>query len=260
MTTYELIEVFRDTQHRINNDAVLRSLTLDSIKATRLYEENFVASEKVIKSEGDNLSVIEGTTFDTARSVGEGKIATLSFANPYEAGGGAARGAVAQEECLCRCSNLYNALTADHLAENYYKWHKNRHNYLFSDKVIYTPNVQIIKSDDYSPLEKAFSVDVLTCAAPYNLRSFPEDVLKTTYESRITNILEVAIDNGADVLVLGAFGCGVFRNPASLMAEAFREILVDRGYHKYFKQVVFAIIASQRNKNLEIFKSVLSNN
>ena len=50
MTTYELIEVFRDTQHRINNDAVLRSLTLDSIKATRLYEENFVASEKVKKA------------------------------------------------------------------------------------------------------------------------------------------------------------------------------------------------------------------
>ena len=129
---------------------------------------------------------------------------------------------------------------------------------MFSDKVVYSSNVQIIKSDDYKLLDCPVAVDVITCSAPYNDYSFKRDILKSTYESRITNILEVAIDNDVDTIVLGAFGCGAFQNSPGLMADAFRKLLIDGEYFKYFEKVVFAIIKSNCfDHNLAIFQKRL---
>ena len=55
---------------------------------------------------------------------------------------------------------------------------------------------------------------------------------------RPRNILEVATANGADNLVLGAFGCGAFNNPPDLVAGCFRYYLVDKGYRNYFKRIM----------------------
>lgn len=78
----------------------------------------------------------------------------------------------------------------------------------------------------YQLLDSPFSVDVITCAAPYNVYGFDRELLRSTYESRITNILEAAIDNDVDTIVLGAFGCGAFHNPPELMAEALKKYLL----------------------------------
>lgn len=99
------------------------------------------------KSSADNVVVKQGSSFDVARSISSGKVAVLDFANPHVPGGGVVRGAKAQEECLCRCSNLYNVLSVENLEKEYYKWHEENTDYLFSDKVIYTPGIQIIKTD-----------------------------------------------------------------------------------------------------------------
>lgn len=254
----ELIEFFENTQEMIRVSGKLARLTEESCKKNKTYDCGFQATERIVKSVELNLSVVNGSSFDTARGFTEGKIAVLNFANPYEPGGGVKRGASAQEECLCRCSNLYNVLTTEELNHFYYQWHKQNKNYLFSDRIIYSPNIQIIKSDDYAPLETPFSVEVITCAAPYNAYGFDLDVLLPTYLSRITNILEVAMDNDVDTIVLGAFGCGAFQNPPRHIALAFKEVLVSRGYYKFFKNVVFAIIDQHCfTKNFLIFQSLL---
>ena len=67
----------------------------------------------------------------------------------------------------------------------------------------------------------------------------------------------MAAANDVDVLVLGAFGCGAFNNPPDLVAEAFRKLLVDKGYGRLFKKIVFAIKKNDsRNSNLEAFRTV----
>ena len=262
MRAADFIEVFEDTQRIIKDNEYLSALTERSVECTRVYDKGFHASERKIKGSELNISVINGSTFNTARTFTTGRVAVLNFANPYEPGGGVKRGARAQEECLCRCSNLYNTLCTEKIDEAYYSYHKERRDdYLFSDKLVYSPDVSVVKTDSYERLDEPFRVDVITCAAPYNVYGFDRELLKTTYESRITNILESAIDNDVDTIILGAFGCGVFHNPPELMADAFRRVLVDDGYCKFFKNVVFAIInANIFDRNLAMFQEIFESN
>ena len=257
-----LIQCFTDTQRLTREDAELSRATLRMQAGTILYFPGYSAIDLQHKSANCPLAVVEDTTYHCARElVGKGRVAVLSFANAYSPGGGVTRGAMAQEECLCRSSNLYSALTLPYLIRNYYKHNEKTTGELGTDAVIYSPGVTVFKSDDMIPvpLAEPFQADVLTCAAPYvnpdRKKPIPLEKLEDTFNHRIRNILEVAAANGADNLVLGAFGCGAFNNPPDLVAESFRYYLVDKGYRDYFKRVVFAIKGGGRN--YEIFRDIL---
>jgi lysophospholipase L1-like esterase len=86
---------------------------------------------------------------------------------------------------------------------------------------------------------------VITCAAPYLVkrRYVNPTALGKLFEARIRNILEAAMENGAEVLILGAFGCGAFGNPPDVVARAFREVLSEQRYQA-FRKIVFAIKSS----------------
>ena len=259
-----LIQCFKDTQQRIKEDAFLMDATLRMQAETILYFPGFAAIAPPHKSANCPLAVVEDTTFHCAGElVREGRVAVLNFANAYSPGGGVTRGAMAQEECLCRSSNLYSALTLPYLIRNYYKHNEKTTGELGTDAVIYSPGVTVFKSDDALPvpLAKPFQADVLTCAAPYvnpnRKKPIPLEKLEDTFNHRIRNILEVAAANGADNLVLGAFGCGAFNNPSDLVAGCFRYYLVDKGYRDYFKRVFFAIKGGGQNH--EVFRDILTN-
>jgi len=174
----------------------------------------------------------------------------LNFANPHYPGGGVFQGAKAQEESLCRSSNLYPCLEGGKVFEEFYRYHQKETDYDFSDRLIYTPGVTVFKDDSAVPRllaeEEWFRVDVITCAAPYlaKRRYVNRTVLINRFVSRIRNILEAAIENEIDVLILGAFGCGAFGNPPEVVAKAFRLVLEERRYATAFARVVFAIKSS----------------
>ena len=257
-----LIQCFTDTQRMTREDAELSRATLRTQAGTVLYFPGYAAIDPPQKSTDCPLSIVEDTTFHCAgQLVEEGRVAVLNFANAYSPGGGVTRGAMAQEECLCRSSNLYSALTLPYLIRNYYKHNEKTTGAMGTDAVIYSPGVTVFKSDDAlpTPLAKPFQTDVLTCAAPYvnpnRKKPIPLEKLEDTFNHRIRNILEVAAANGADNLILGAFGCGAFNNPPDLVAGCFRYYLVDKGYRDCFKRVVFAIKGGGRN--YEIFRDIL---
>ena len=112
-----------------------------------------------------------------------------------------------------------------------------------------------------------WEVDVITCAAP-NLRHVPSNWMNPhsgsksadiTYEglrelhsSRVKRIFEVAMANGAEVLILGAFGCGAFCNPPELVAEVFG--VFTEKYRECFDMVEYAVYHTEREKgNYEAF-------
>lgn len=244
-----LKDIFKDTQMQVKDSPKLAYLTARMQARTRLYLDNYTSVLRVKKSETANISVKEDTTFSCAQKlVRPGKkTAVLNFANAYIPGGSVKQGAMAQEECLCRSSNLYEALALPYHIRHYYKWNQKNTGDMGSDRIIYVPEVTVFKSDDMYPmeLEEWFQVDVITCAAPFYDTQKKKPVSKEKLEevlfSRIKNIVEVAIANDVDRLVLGAFGCGVFNNPPELVAEVFKKILIQKGYASYFEQIVFAI-------------------
>lgn len=253
-----LIQIFDETLEITRNDPRIAAQTAASIQSTVIHDPGFSSPLRKVKQETCAIQVVAGSTFDTARAMGEGKTAVLNFANPNLPGGGVVDGARAQEEALCRCSNLYDVLNTETAEESFYLWHRLQMNRLFSDKVIYSPDICIIRSDDLDMLDTPCLLDVLTCAAPYNIPPREEEELKPVYESRVANILETAMAHDVDTIVLGAFGCGAFFNPPELMAEAFRHVLIDRQYALYFKKVIFAIYCqSPSDRNLTVFRQTL---
>lgn len=256
------IDVFRDTQDRIRNNDRLRELTQTAIQQTYVIDEGFISDKKPSYPD-TRVSFEESLTLITAfRFADDGKkTAVLNFANPIEPGGGVLRGANAQEEYLCRASNLYNCLSSPQ-AQTYYDYHQslletNPDDRMVpaSDKIVYTPDVTFFKEDrNYQPDEgcrpvQAYTaqwrmIDVITCAAPYFMSEdavLPAEELSHLFRRRIRNILEAAISNGVCALVLGAFGCGAFHNPPSVVAKAFQDVLTEERYRHAFTDVVFAV-------------------
>ena len=246
MEVTKRIECFQDTLNCCAG-AELVELTREAAAASRVYQENF-ASQRLYKVRETEIQVVENTTFQAAReNLSGGKVAVLNFANPHYPGGGVTRGAMAQEECLCRSSNLYPCLADEGVFDDFYGYHRSATDYDFSDRLIYTPGVTVFKDDSPIPelmdRENWFRVDVITCAAPFQAkrRHVNSRVLEELMKKRIRNILEAAIENEIDVLILGAFGCGAFRNPPHVVAKAFRMILAEERYRTAFSRVIFAI-------------------
>ena len=242
MDSNALADVFLDTVELSKSHAMAR-MTKKAADASRVYFEHFQAKKRS-KRRRAKIVVEENTTFSAARRYLSGKTAVLNFANPMTPGGGVRVGAMAQEECLCRSSNLYTCLTSTPFAD-YYGYHRSRKDLTFSDRLIYTPGVTVFKTDDdipkLMPKRSWFQVDVITCAAPYNVNQMDRAELKTLFKRRTRNIFEAALDNGVDTLILGTFGCGAFKNPPDVVAAAFHETIEESGYDNLFDYIVFAI-------------------
>ena len=115
----ELIACFQDTVEK-SNDGSLKQRTARAIRSNRVYKEGFVSKVKH-RSERASIDVYSGTTFDIAKRYrSRGKIAVLNFANPECPGGGVQIGAMAQEECLCRSSNLFACIANRNVYDEYY--------------------------------------------------------------------------------------------------------------------------------------------
>ena len=187
-------------------------------------------------------------SFEAAKAYKGKKTAVLNFANNH-AIGGAPFSAGAQEESLCRCSTLLPCLEA--MREPFYDRHINQYmarqiGPMGNDDLIYTPDVVVFKSDERTDpiypkmLEQNewYKVDVITCAAPELMRMHYRPAnYEEIITSRIKKILDVAAKEQVEVLILGKWGCGAFKNPSDIVARVFRTLL--KNYN--FETVEFAL-------------------
>lgn len=266
MDRNDLINSFRDT-FAFSQTGKLGEETAKAASASKIYYESFEANVKTVEKTHGSVFVVPNTTFAEAQEcVKYGRVAVLNFANPENPGGGVEFGAIAQEECLCRSSNLYACLISDHLYDDFYNYHRKMRSNFYSDRLIYTRDVTVFKSDDTIPVminrKRWFKVDVITCAAPYMGQSkyTPPTVLSKIFKARIKNIMEAALDNNVDVIILGAFGCGAFKNSPKLVAKAFKEAIEEKDYCNKFKRIIFAIKKESEKEygiNYDTFYSLL---
>ena len=205
-------------------------------------------------------------------------ITVLDFADYLKPGGMFMEGSMAQEESLCHKSNLYNILTygdqfSEHFADNKEAFQRSK-NHAYSDACVMIPSV--IFADDKNRQKRRTVADVIVLAAPnkrhldtdnltesyfdYVLRKRIEMIFKASYmfykkRGIITEDEHVSFgkseafhlfmfdDNGSNIkqtLVLGAFGCGVFRNDPRRVAEIMIDC-ISKGYANMYDRVIFAI-------------------
>jgi uncharacterized protein (TIGR02452 family) len=178
----------------------------------------------------------------------------INMANCFHRGGGVKDGTSAQEESLCRRSNLYKVLKTQ--------------NYPLKEKGgKYSPRIQIFREfgdgkSGYKLMEKVEDVAIISVAA-YDLRDGSMDrqdlglppsgglddensegykkFISGTRE-KFSNMLRVLWHQKHQDIVLGALGCGAFKNPPKLIAKIFKEILESNEFKGAFRSVDFAVL------------------
>ncbi|CAL9356802.1 TIGR02452 family protein [Streptomyces sp. enrichment culture] len=189
--------------------------------------------------------------------------AVLNFASARNPGGGYLNGAQAQEEALCRASALYTCLLR--AQDHYYDHHRAHRDPFYTDRVIHSPAVPVFRDDRGRLLDEPFTAGFLTSPAPNAgvvLRTAPERAgeLPRALAVRAERVLETAVAHGYRRLVLGAWGCGVFRNDPAQVAAAFRALLEPGArFAGAFEHVVFGILdRTRRNEVRAAFERVLA--
>ncbi|MCF6470968.1 TIGR02452 family protein [Nonomuraea sp. MG754425] len=173
---------------------------------------------------------------------GAAGLSVLNFASARNPGGGYLGGAKAQEEDLCRHALLYPCLLR---APDYYAAHRASPDLLYSHRVIWSPGVPVHRGEDGRLLAEPYLVSFLTCPAPNAgqvLRRDPDagQRIRRALDERAGRVLAVAAHHGARALVLGAWGCGVFRNDPRQVAGAFHAHLTG-AFAGVFERMVFAV-------------------
>ena len=231
----KLIDIFFDT--RKLSKTKYKEETERLINDTKVYSN---LSPLAYSDKKSDIAILNGGTLEVSNLLSKYyKVAALNFADGKKPGGWPEYGCLTQEENICRCSNMYEALISDKCKKEYYQVNRNNdRDGLCTDTVIYLPNVTIFKDDrDYLELESPFKYDIITCPAP-SCHLYPNQAL-FIYDRRIEQIVLSAIKNNVECLVLGAWGCGAFRQDKILIARSFIAIL--NMYSGYFKSIVFAM-------------------
>ena len=231
-----------------------------SIKHTKIYNTTFN-----LPTENTELNIVPQIIVEDLDSVSavlkysnDNKTAVLNFSSNKNPGGGFLAGSKAQEECLCHESFLYNVLKV--FQRSFYdKNCLNKNKGLYTNKGMYSPDIIFTRAKKKDEGEKR--CDVITCAAPnkttaqkYQQVTDAENL--EVLKSRMKFVLDIAVDNKVNTLILGAYGCGVFGQNPHEVASIFKELLTSS--HTCFKKVIFAI-TNGKDGNLKAFQKVFLN-
>ncbi|GEM_PF-471045 len=258
----ETIRITEDGLYEVGGKTV--QLPKDEIKDVIVYDPELGEEMSHVTKRANGAGRIIVTGEDSFEAAARYKNPlVMSFANALHPGGGFKMGSNAQEESLCRASTLYASIASEHgkLMYDYNATHPSK---VASDFMLLSPNVSVFRDPNGELLSKPYTVGVISVPAP-NRAGAAFRVRKATtalaMENRLRIMFSIAYQNNYRNLVLGAWGCGVFRNEAKDVAEHFRKVLIDEGYAKYFNEICFAIHRKpnkKESKNQRIFRMALT--
>ncbi len=214
------------------------------------------------------LEVTNETTLSAAKRLYDQgyDVVCLNFASARNPGGGFLKGSDAQEESLARASALYSTLKTQ---PEYYRINKACESALYTDNMIYSPGVPVFRDDNGALQDRPYKISFITAPA-VNAgvveKKEPENIpfIGEIMEKRIQLILALAAYRGHNAVVLGAFGCGVFKNNPENVAGYFADCFYDKagnpsGFSFLFSHVTFAVLDRSKTKNTyRIFSQKLS--
>ena len=260
-------EIFKCGCYETANGTVvnLKDMNTTCLAGTKVYSKPINLGHIETVEDGTAFDVRDIGCLEMARKLVNAGFnpAVLNLADAYTACGWYYKGSNAQEESLCRMSTLSQSLY------QYYqpKWAETVSTtfkgagYPFDIRYggIYSPEVIVFREgadDGFALLDEPWKVGIISLAAldfnekhgkdrQYQAKGggFTEEGEEIMRE-KIRTILRMALENGHDGVVLGAFGCGAFRLNPELVAQFFDETFEEMEFKDKFKYVVFAILES----------------
>lgn len=246
------------------------------IKGTKFYDKE-LCTDISNECERTNIAVVnQDCLVEAERLIKNGlNVAVLNMASRRNPGGGVLTGAGAQEENIFRRTNIFQSLYQFAPFAHSYGVMRNERQYPLDRNFggIYSPGVTVFRGTEdhgYPLLRSPFNVAVISVAA-LNRPELSSDnkivqdfILPTKH--KIRTILRIALENGHDAMVLGAFGCGAFRNPPEHIAALFHAVIEEDEFRNQFKHISFAILedhnsgyAHNPNGNFKPFFDEFSN-
>lgn len=164
----------------------------------------------------------------------------LVFASSKHYGGGVWTGAKAQEEDIFLCTDLF--MLKEQVEKEYYPL-----------KGILSVDCHIVSDANHNNLDQEIPARAFFAAAPNLNKEMNDPKLDVDFYSRMLCLTDATLDHSTETtLVIGAWGCGVFKNDPKEVAELFKTIMPL--LLEDYKEVVVAI---PDEKVLNIFKETL---
>lgn len=248
------IKIFNETLNIIKNDGNTEMGEINYKISTKIESTKYTIKDVNLESlKTYNYPKIEVLNIDCIYAASifayTYKVCILNMASRKYKGGGVKTGARAQEETICRRSNLYFGL------ENIKYPFKHEEAYLTSRVCFFRHSVDL----DYKLYECPFYTNVVSMAG-YNINegeTFTDEGMKL----KIQTLLSVAASSGSEIIILSALGCGAYKNSPDKVATLFNQILNELNYKYLFRYIIFAIIDDHNSKsNFSIFNSIINTN
>lgn len=251
-------------RNNLGETVSIKNETDYAVENTKLFRtEDFPETFDLTKTETETrFELTDETTLEAAKRVcKEDESANpfvLNFASAKNPGGGFLGGAQAQEESLARSSSLYACLTANF---EMYEYNRRGKSCLYSDWMIYSPKVPVFRNDDGSLTEKPYLVSFMTSPAVNagvikRQETEKIDLIEKTNRERARKFMWIASKENHKILILGAWGCGVFQNEPREIAEMFKDLLKGE-FANCFERVIMAIYdTTQARKVYQAFVEI----
>jgi len=242
MTAQDNVRVFWNTVKMCSTKyykecRVMRENTMFYPDPTLYPAVNTEARSNVVFKKSGSMSAAYDATFN------KGRVAVLDFADARKPGGYPEYGAFTQEENMCRCSTLFQALVSH---PEYYEYNS-LFDAAYSNGALYVPGVTMFKDDEtYEGIPDRW-FDVIVCPAPNR------PVSASVIDARAFGIIKLAAYRKVDVLILGAWGCGAFEQSPDVVGRAFARAL---NICNPFREVIFAIRATDGDWGSDNYEAV----
>ncbi|KAH6648461.1 hypothetical protein BKA67DRAFT_538496 [Truncatella angustata] len=188
------------------------------------------------------------------------RVAVLNLASDKNPGGGWLRGSAAQEEALCYRSSLSLSLQ-----RGYYPF--------MPFDGVYTGDVVIVRSSMAEghellvPGVPAAGLPVVSVISVAGIRhpmistdkqAFAVKKDRNLTKDKMRLVLRIAAHERHEMLVLGAIGCGAFRNPPRDVAKCWLEVLQEDEFKGgWWRDIWFAIFDVKNEGNFQVFEEIL---
>ncbi len=252
---------FRNTVELVNNGfyyteeglKVHFAQTENMVAGTRFYSDAFSVQNIPQNPRQTIVEVVNADCLDEGvrlQDMGYNP-AILNMASRRNPGGGVTTSAGAQEETISRRTNIFRSLYQFAPYAGQYGVSKLRFQYPLDRNFggVYSPCVSIFRSDEksgYMLLSQPRMIAFISVAGmnrpALTQNGMIVDSLVEPVKHKIRTIFRIGLQHGHDALVLGALGCGAFRNPPRHIARLFHEVMNEAEFANKYKHIVFAIL------------------